>query len=262
MQSRRRLVVTIVTALTLVGCRETSSGGSAGSRPPPKKGSHGFPSPPTVDGSRKPCLDAPYTPGLGATAFSDGSPVSASKDGRSWRFEIPGTSELKGEEGTALLMAARKRGGQFTWLNYGVYCGDSICFAMRVNLCEGSVEELARSLKTVLSEERGPTTPRLDVVIALEGELGPRDCGGADCDPIPYEGTPYYDRDATRRLGPIPEYGSGACSRDADCMVKGCGNHCVSWEQGGANQAGTCEGYDMPRAFCGCVEKECAWFTQ
>ena len=226
------------------------------------KGAQAFPSPPTVDGSRKPCLDAPYTPGIGATAFSDGSAVHSTPAGRSWRFEIPGASEIGPVEATSLVMRARARGGEFTFLSYGIYCENRACFSLEINLCEGSVEDLARKLKTLLGEERGPAAPRLDVVISLSGELGPRDCGGADCDPIPYDGTPYYDRDQGRKAGALPDYSSGACSRDADCMVKGCGNHCVSWEQGGAHQAATCEGYSMPSTFCGCVERECGWFTQ
>lgn len=42
-----------------------------------------------------------------------------------------------------------------------------------------------------------------------------------------------------------------------------CGNHCVSWEYGGAHAAATCEGYtfDAP-IFCGCVNGACAWFSQ
>lgn len=221
----------------------------------------GFSSPPTVNGSRKPCLDAPFTPGVGATAFADGSPVRSTNEGRTWLFEIPGHGELTADESVALMMRVRARGGAFAFLNYGLYCEGRACLSLRVNLCESRVDELASGLKALLINERGPSTARLDVAIQLSGELGPRACGAA-CDPIPYNGTPYYDPDSSRRGGALPNYSGGACNRDADCMVKGCGNHCVSWDQGGANEAATCEGYSMPATFCGCVERECGWFTQ
>jgi hypothetical protein len=214
-----------------------------------------------VDGSRKACLDAPYTPGVGATSFADGSPVRSTRDGRNWMFEIPGQGELGSEEAVALLMRARARGGPYTFLSYGLYCEGRPCFSLQVNLCESRVEELASGLKALLIAERGTSTARIDASVALLGELGPRECGAA-CDPIPHEGQPYYDPDRGRKAGALATYSGGACTRDADCMVKGCGNHCLSWEQGGANEAATCEGYSLPPTFCGCVERECGWFTQ
>jgi hypothetical protein len=46
-------------------------------------------------------------------------------------------------------------------------------------------------------------------------------------------------------------------------MVMGCGNHCLSWQYGGAHEGATCEGYAFGEpVFCGCVEGACAWFTQ
>jgi len=66
-----------------------------------------------------------------------------------------------------------------------------------------------------------------------------------------------------RSAGPLRSHGGGSCTQDGECLVGGCGNHCMHWTFGGAHEGATCEGYDLPeRTFCGCVEGACGWFTQ
>lgn len=79
------------------------------------------------------------------------------------------------------------------------------------------------------------------------------------CLPRPYEGCHAFAVDGPRRPSELGT-SAGACEHDGECMISGCGNDCVRWDQTGA---GTCEGYLPERpTFCGCVSGACQWFTQ
>lgn len=54
-------------------------------------------------------------------------------------------------------------------------------------------------------------------------------------------------------------YESGRCRNDGDCMIGGCGQHCVAATQG--SFASTCEGVSgLEYAACGCLRGRCRWF--
>jgi hypothetical protein len=53
---------------------------------------------------------------------------------------------------------------------------------------------------------------------------------------------------------------SGSCTHDGECVVSGCGNHCVAWDVPAVG--GTCPAYHaLTDAFCGCLTGHCAWFN-
>lgn len=216
-----------------------------------------------VDGSRAPCLLPPYTP-TDASRLADGTPIRRDADGRQWIISLQGEHVPSPEEASALVERVRGRGGELAFLSFGLYCRDQLCFSYEGNLCEVRVEELARTLMSAIAEDPILPRPRAELSIALVGDLGPR-CAETDenCGPIPYDSGMRYDASRGRELGPLPQYSAGECTHDGDCIVKGCGNHCVGWQYFGAREAATCEGYSFTEpVFCGCVAAECGWFTQ
>jgi hypothetical protein len=55
-------------------------------------------------------------------------------------------------------------------------------------------------------------------------------------------------------------YEQGRCRHDGDCIVGGCGQHCVA--AGTHGFASTCEGVPaLESAACGCVRGRCRWFV-
>jgi hypothetical protein len=58
----------------------------------------------------------------------------------------------------------------------------------------------------------------------------------------------------------LRRYESGRCRSDGDCVLGGCGQHCVAI---GSNSFGsTCEGVSaLDAAACGCVRGRCRWFV-
>jgi hypothetical protein len=149
-----------------------------------------------------------------------------------------------------------------------------LCIRLRIWLCSVPVEEAIAAVA-----EQVDATPlaraTVGIHIDLIGAAGPRCAAGDDaCGPEPYEGTladSGYDCHDDRVLvtdewpglaASFAAYTGGACRHDGECVVAGCGNHCVSWDT--RIEVGTCEGYteleDAP-ALCGCVEGACAWFV-
>jgi hypothetical protein len=55
-------------------------------------------------------------------------------------------------------------------------------------------------------------------------------------------------------------YEQGRCRSDGDCVIGGCGSHCVA--AGSHGFASTCEGVSaIESAACGCVRGRCRWFV-
>ncbi len=237
--------------------------GSAGAEGEPGPGFHRAP---TIDGSRAACLLPPFGLPPELTSLPDGSLVERLGDGRAWNVKLAGDRETTHEESMALLERLRAADESWRFLGYGVYCGTPahLCFRIDGNLCELRVEDAITRFREAVARDGQLAGARLELQVALEGNLGPR-CTAEDpsCVPIPYEGHPRYDAGGARRAGPLRTHGGGSCAHDGECVVGGCGNHCMHWTFGGAHEGATCEGYDLPeRTFCGCVEGACGWFTQ
>jgi hypothetical protein len=263
---RRAPTLLCALALLLVACHTTGAGSGTPRRAELPGSAVTFSRPPVIDGSRTACLAPPYTPGLGATALADGTPVHGDAGGRRWTISLPGDAAPSAEQASALIDRLRARGGLLQWVSYGIYCGehdDVLCLSYSGNLCETNVDEVATTLRAAIAADPLLPTPRIDLAISLAGALGPR-CAASDpaCLPIAYEGGTYDPR-GDRHTGPLATHSAGACAHDGDCVEGGCGNHCMSWDFGGAHEGATCEGYafDEP-IFCGCVEGSCAWFSQ
>lgn len=257
--------LSLLLAVPLCAC--TMGGRGRTSRRPELPGSavH-FTRPPVVDGSRRACLAPPYTPAVDATALSNGTPVHGDQEGRRWTVSLAGNEAPTSEQMTGLLERLRARGGILQWVSYGLYCGaDSrvACLSYEGDLCTTNVDEVALTILAAIAADPVLPSPQLELAISLSGALGPR-CEAPDplCVPTAYEGG-VYDPEGDREAGPLATHSAGACRQDGDCVQAGCGNHCVSWEYGGAHAAATCEGYSFDEPiFCGCVEGACAWFSQ
>lgn len=254
-------MLVLVLAACAGGSSSSGAGGSARSSGP------GFSRPPVVDGSRVACLAPPYAPPPDATTLEDGTPARREAEGRRWVFSLAGETVPTPDEAAALVERLRAQGGELQWIGYGLYCGEpasTICLHYEGNLCEVHVEALARTLRAAIAADPVLPTPRIELAISLAGALGPR-CEDRDpeCVPIPYAGGAAWTPRGGRRLGPLAGYSGGDCVHDGDCVVGGCGNHCMSWEHGGAHEAATCEGYSFREpVYCGCVDDRCAWFEQ
>lgn len=264
----RPISVAAVAALALV-----TACGQAASRPiiidrgqvPERRST--FHAAPVVDGSRVACLAPPYAPAPDASALADGTPVRREADGRRWVISLAGDAAPTPGDASALVQRLRDRGGLLRWISYGLYCSldpQTLCFSWRGNLCETHVEEVAAALLTAIAADPVLPRPRAELAISLAGRLGPR-CAATDpsCVPQPYDHGAQFDPHGPRTPGPLASHSGGACGHDGDCVQMGCGNHCLSWEHGGAHEFATCEGYVFEKpVFCGCVAGACAWFTQ
>jgi hypothetical protein len=256
-----------VAAVLLVACAPSGTSVRTVRQPDLPGSAVGFSRPPVIDGSRTACILPPYTPPVDATALANGTPARRDKGGRRWTISLPGETTVSHELAGALVERLRAQGGVLRYISYGLYCGehdDIACLSYRANLCETNVDEVATTILAAIAADPVLPTPHIDLAVSLAGALGPR-CETADdpaCAPRPYEDG-VYDPGGERHAGPLASHSAGACRHDGDCKEAGCGNHCISWEYGGANEAATCEGYVFNEpVFCGCVEGACAWFTQ
>lgn len=199
-----------------------------------------------------------------AAALADGTPVTREDEGRSWVVALAGERELEPEAISAALGALREQPG-LRFISYGLHCGGSsrMCLRLSGNLCELRVDEAVAAVRAGIAADPAIAGAQIELSVQLAGNLEPR-CAADDpaCLPVPYEGGT-YDRLGSRLGGVFASHSAGECDYDGQCMRMGCGNHCLSWEYGGANEGATCEGYSFPRPiFCGCVDSECQWFSQ
>nr|MDQ3035922.1 hypothetical protein [Myxococcota bacterium] len=205
-------------------------------------------------------------PEADATALDDGTPIRRAGETR-WVISLPGEVVPTAEQAGALVERLRARGDALQWIGYGLYCGqmpEGLCLHYEGNLCEHRVEALAQRIRDAIAADPELSAPRIELGISLAGRLGPRcDADDPECVPVAYQSELRWSPRGGRRLGPLPEYSGGQCAHDGDCVVGGCGNHCMSWEHGGAHEAATCEGYSFREPiYCGCVDDRCAWFEQ
>lgn len=225
-----------------------------------------FARPPVVNGRRDACLAPPYAPPAGTTRLAGGVTVVARDEGgRRWIVKLPGARPADGTQVSRALGRLRARPG-LTFLSYGLYCGDGrpLCLHLAGNLCQLRVEDAVRRVRAAVAADPALADMNLLLAVELAGNLRPR-CARDDphCLPIPYEQSSHYDAFRPRHGGAFPSHSAGSCSYDGECVVAGCGNHCLSWQYGGANEGATCEGYVFPRpVFCGCVDHQCGWFSQ
>lgn len=248
-------------ALLFLGALACGSRAHTESSAPPSRPFHRAP---IIDGSRHACLEPPFTPGE-ATVLADGSPVTREEDGRAWGIVLAGERPPNLDEVMAALETLRAQ-PHLRFVSHGLYCGNGtrFCLHLEENLCEGVVEHAFADLRAGLAAIPSLAGMRLELRATLVGRLGPRcEPGDRTCSPIPYERGTRYDPLGSRFGGAFASHSGGACEHDGDCVVIGCGNHCFSWEHGGAHEAATCEGYMFPQPiFCGCIEDQCQWFRQ
>jgi len=134
------------------------------------------------------------------------------------------------------------------------------CLSVQLELCSQPLGELARQVKAIIDADPGSRGRALVFHVALSGAAGPR-CEADDprCRPEPYA-SGLYRAGERRGLLRVPQ-GEPECAWDGECGRSACGGDCVSWTQ--AHRPGTCGADENLRdAFCGCVERRCAWFVQ
>lgn len=221
---------------------------------------------------RDECVRAPWAPEETEAPVLAGLAHRRGEHEREHVLVREGSRPWTAEE-IAALRAAHERElfamGGVTGMGSGLYCGDPTglgrTLGIQVEVCSHRLDELAAWLaeraSRVLPEEATAT-----FCVTLTGAVGPR-CERDDpaCAPLPYGGgapAPSCERDRAVDTWTI-EHGlsRGSCAYDGECMVSGCGNHCVAWPEAGF--AATCEAYlqlDDGPAFCGCTAGNCAWF--
>jgi hypothetical protein len=141
-------------------------------------------------------------------------------------------------------------------------------FSITLLPCSSALDSVAEAVIAAAQRE----LPSLAVALWIGVPIPKARCNedDANCRAIPYRRTARaLSADETRRkvvmLDPVDETNGRApgwaCVHDGDCVVAGCGNECVSWPFGWFD--GTCPSYGaLKRAYCGCVDGLCNWFTE
>lgn len=243
--------------------------------------------------AREHCLAPPWVAAEGES-IAGFTRAAVREDQRVQRWERTGTREATAEElGVVVEANSRAWMERLSAERVGVgTCGPipggasvprgALCIDVGLSLCASRVQQVLEAVGTALAAT--PATPAsppgladatVRVAIELTGAAGPR-CASTDraCLPIPYSGSlesAGYDCTDDRVLASdqwpdiasrMEGYTGGSCRHDGECIVAGCGNHCVAWDTNVG--AGTCEAYtvleDAP-ALCGCVGNRCAWFV-
>jgi hypothetical protein len=112
--------------------------------------------------------------------------------------------------------------------------------------------------------------PAEEEVQSLSSEPEPR-CRSDEpaCGPQPFDSSDHACFQASKPRKRLPAGESrheggreAACAHDGDCRIAGCGGVCVHYSLGRITT--DCEGYDWldENAFCGCLDKACAFFEQ
>jgi hypothetical protein len=154
--------------------------------------------------------------------------------------------EMSGTGGVGCRPPAVRQSGVMLWVRDGTFPPEAI--AHRVAAAVGQLD--------------GDPAARVQVTVRT---TPPPRCAAGDptCGPVPYKAACIertdYDPQAARK--PVRGFGrAGECQHDGECFVAGCGNECVPAR--GTGIAGTCELYTRwDNVYCGCVNRECAWFT-
>lgn len=133
---------------------------------------------------------------------------------------------------------------------------DGGCLTFSLHLCQTSLETIAAQLEA--ATKHAPDA-ELFVTLTAHEAGGPACKDGPRCVPTAHYSTKGEPYRSTRLRVPIEKWSGGACRDDGDC--EGGGNVCQSWYlRGGAELAIAIE-HSQP-TFCGCVAKQCTWFTQ
>lgn len=151
----------------------------------------------------------------------------------------------------------------------GLCCGEP-CIDLTVQVYGFSLQTLLAVVAEAFPEAEGQC---FGINVRFIGDDGPR-CETTDpeCLPVPVCNG-FHDRDglccnapdfdpAAARV-PVGDavLSGGACSHDGDCVLRGAGNHCKSWQT--PDFVGLLDCYpDLSEAFCGCVDDACHWFNQ
>jgi hypothetical protein len=154
---------------------------------------------------------------------------------------------------------------------------NSVCMSIHVSANTITVWDLAQELDTILAQE----PDCFGIVADVPGPASPRCQKGPECLPIPIcDSTknfdpvcctvPKYDPGAARAptlSSSSPIWGlelpqaKGECSHDGECVLNGCGNHCVAYTA--PTMIAICPCYPaLKDSFCGCVGGECVWYEQ
>lgn len=213
------------------------------------------------------CLEPPWTP------FEARYTNAAAKcdDAREFGF-IMGRGKLASEKQIdAFLNRYRLEAHDVSGIvgsGYGLCCEGhwpqpaELCLSYTLRFCTTRVTSFVDIMEKHRASDPEFANLALPISIELEGLEGPRcDRDDPTCDALPYDDVP--------RKAPLPEQrrpvdpprdDAKACSYDGECVKNGCGNECDHWTDGA--MAGTCPFYiRLERAFCGCINAQCAWFT-
>lgn len=133
---------------------------------------------------------------------------------------------------------------------------DGGCLTFSIHLCQTSLETIVAQLEA--AAKHAPDA-ELFVTLTAHEANGPGCKDGPRCVPTPHYSTKDEPYRSTRLRVPIERWSSGACRDDGDC--EGGGNVCQSWYLRGNAELAIAIEHTQP-TFCGCVAKQCTWFTQ
>lgn len=133
---------------------------------------------------------------------------------------------------------------------------DGGCLTFAIHLCQTSLETIISQLEAASSHARDA---ELFVTLTAHEAGGPVCKEGPRCVPTPHYSTKEEPYRSTRLRNAIPQWSAGTCRDDGDC--EGGGNMCQAWYLRGNAELAIGIEHGQP-TFCGCVSKQCTWFTQ
>lgn len=133
---------------------------------------------------------------------------------------------------------------------------DGGCLRFSIHLCQTSLETIAAQLEA--AAKHAPDA-ELFVSLTVHEVGGPACKDGPRCVPTAHYSTKDELYRSTRLRNAIPSWSAGTCRDDGDC--EGGGNTCQSWFLRGNAELLLFVQHDQP-TFCGCVSRQCTWFTQ
>lgn len=133
---------------------------------------------------------------------------------------------------------------------------DGGCLTFSIHLCQTNLETIAAQLEA--AAKQAPDA-ELFVTLTAHEAGGPACKDGPRCVPTAHYSTKDEPYRSTPLRNAIPKWSGGACRDDGDC--EGGGNICQSWYLRGNAELAIAIEHSQP-TFCGCVAKQCTWFTQ
>lgn len=135
---------------------------------------------------------------------------------------------------------------------------DASCLTFSLRLCTTSIERFTGELASAAAAVNAPDGELFVNVTAEEGG-GPSCKDGPRCIPASHYSTKDTAYRTTRPRTAISGWSAGQCEDDGDC--EGGGNTCHAWYLRGGAELTIYIQHSEP-AFCGCVARQCTWFTQ